>query len=107
MKGGGVDCTSCLENELQQCKNVVYHFHGTIQTIITSYLRPVNYEQATLLPILLHFNEDGTVKSQPYCIVSPSMDYCPATVNLFLSLILNQLKTENRNIEFLKIFSDS
>ena len=24
------------------CENVVYHFHGTIQTIITSYLRPVN-----------------------------------------------------------------
>ena len=23
------------------CENVVYHFHGTIQTIITSYLRPV------------------------------------------------------------------
>ena len=23
------------------CENVVYHFHGTIQTIITSYFRPV------------------------------------------------------------------
>ena len=23
------------------CENVVYHFHGTMQTIITSYLRPV------------------------------------------------------------------
>ena len=23
------------------CENVVYHFHGTIQTIIPSYLRPV------------------------------------------------------------------
>ena len=65
-----------------------------------------NYEQATLLPILLYFNEDGNVRSQSYCVVSPSMDHCPATVHLFLSLILNQLKSENRKIEFLKIFSD-
>ena len=26
------------------CENVVYHFHGTIQTIITSYLRPVKID---------------------------------------------------------------
>ena len=23
------------------CENVVYHFHGTIQIIVTSYMRPV------------------------------------------------------------------
>ena len=31
------------------CENVVYHFHGTILTIITSYLRPVYYKGEMLL----------------------------------------------------------
>ena len=34
------------------CENVVYHFHGTIQTIITSYLRPVWVEQSFTLYML-------------------------------------------------------
>ena len=29
------------------CENVVYHFHGTIQIIITSYLRPVHHGEIT------------------------------------------------------------
>ena len=32
------------------CENVVYHFHGTMQTIITSYLRPVMHFGGKKIP---------------------------------------------------------
>ena len=33
------------------CENVVYHFNGTMLTIITSYLRPVLREDFQVLPV--------------------------------------------------------
>ena len=43
------------------CENVVYHFNGTIQTIITSYLRPVSYYSLSF-PKIIEGKISGWVK---------------------------------------------
>ena len=47
------------------CENVVYHFHGTIQIIVTSYLRPVWGVSVT----------DGLTDKQAFVILESLKEY--------------------------------
>ena len=89
------------------CENLVYHFHGTIQTIITSYLRPVNYSSQLRPRCDLTDNDSdssgsGYSKSDVRLHVNKSMFvFYGFEFKLYFALV-TIMYTASKNLSFMK-----
>ena len=84
------------------CENVVYHFHGTMQTIITSYLRPVLNDFNVAMMIL----DIRMIKSRLFLFVFVFASTLICIGRLLLNDIQKVNISKNFNVHFVMIVFD-